>query len=65
MTEAEYWGTLKAWGFSNPERVTPLTFTMLNRDRDVCNVPDPAGKTPAQREADLLLIKQLHVRMDS
>jgi hypothetical protein len=65
MTEGEYWGTLKAWGFTGKRRVTPRTFTMLDRDSDACNIPDPATKTPAEREADIALIRKLHVRLDS
>lgn len=65
MTEAEFWGTLKGWGLTGKRRVTPRTFAMLDRDGDVCNVPDPTGMTDAERNAALVLIKQLHVRMDS
>lgn len=65
MTAEEYWGALKAWGFSNPRRVTPSTYTMLDRDGEVCNIPAPEEKTPDERGADLALIKMLHVRLDS
>src|SRR5437879_2322678 len=65
LSEPKYWGIVKGWGFTNRRRVTPLTYTMLDRDGDVCNIPDPAKMTPAQREAALELIKILHVRLDS
>jgi hypothetical protein len=61
MATDEYWGTLKAWGLSNPVRVTPRTFSMLDRDMEPCQVPDPALLTQEERAAALDLIKRLHV----
>ncbi|HEX8535030.1 MAG TPA: hypothetical protein VF662_12755 [Allosphingosinicella sp.] len=65
MTEQEYWGTLKGWGFSNPRRLTPRTFSMLNRDADPCHIPDPAPLSHEEREAALHIVKKLHVSLDS
>lgn len=61
LTVEGYWGQLRGWGFGNPRRVTPGTFTMLGLDQQVANVPCPENMTPEQRMASLQMIAKIHL----
>jgi hypothetical protein len=62
ITTAAYWGQLKAWGLSNRRRVTAYTYTMLDMEGEVVNVPCPGNLSPAERQAALQLIASTHLR---
>jgi hypothetical protein len=65
LTAEGYWGQLRAWGFSNPARVTPTHYTMKPPGGDVANVPDPACLSPEARAAALELLKRIYVSFSS
>lgn len=67
MTGAEYWATLRTWGITPKARVTPTSSSWIcqNRDGEPVSVPDPTGKSADEIEAELELIKRVHVRLDS